>query len=115
MTYQIGKKVHSPFSGIVASFFLAVTPLVVEMAHYARVDATLGFLVIASMFFIFRLYQEESEKLIDYIMAGFFAGLAMQCKPQGIVIVVPFIAAIFLRSWGGGCRPLYPVILDFVG
>jgi len=97
LTYKTGEKIHSPLVGLLAAVFLSSTTLVLELSKYARVDATLGFLIASSMYFIIRIAQAESPNLKVYAWAGLFAALAFQCKPQGIVLLVPAAIAHFMR------------------
>ena len=95
VTYKIGKQIHSRLCGLIACAFLTVTPIVIEMSHYARVDATLGFLIICGIFFIIRIHQEKGSNMKNVILSGLFTALAFQCKTQGIILVVPFVVAYY--------------------
>jgi hypothetical protein len=94
--YKIGQRIHSPLCGLVACLLLTFNPIVLEMSHYARVDATLSFLITFGMLFILGIYQSNGQFKSDYFLAGLFSGLAFQCKPQGIVLVVPFLICTLL-------------------
>lgn len=87
--FKIGKRIHSSLCGLISCFFLIITPIVFEMAHYARVDSTLTFLTTFAMLFIIKSYQDY--KRFDFIVAGIFTGLAFQCKIQSVVLFIPFV------------------------
>jgi len=83
-------------AGLLAALFFCLNTAHIEVAHFARVDATLGFLVLLSFSFIAAiLRQGPSSRTRDYMLAGLFAGIAFQTKAPAIVLVIPLLFAHF--------------------
>ena len=101
VTYKIGEKVHSAKAGFIAAVFMTFTASAVKLSHYARVDVLLLFLMLCSMYYIVRIYQEERQSWKTYALAGIFMGLAFQCKIQGVILLVPALTAYFFRREKG--------------
>lgn len=96
-TYLAGKKLFNPTTGLIAALFLCLNVVNIELSHYARVDATLGCMVMGAFYFIVRIFKDQEDAGRFYMMAGLFAGIAFQVKPQAIVLLFPFAYAHFSR------------------
>ena len=96
LVYRIGGKLFNKKVGLLAALFLALTPLHVGQSHYALLDVPLTFWIALS--FYFSILILEKGKPQDYLLAGLFAGFAASTKYHGALVVIPIIAAHFLKA-----------------
>lgn len=105
--YLIGKVAYSHKTGIIASLFLSVCGVHVWYSRYAQVDIPQVFFVLLSVYFALRL--NSADKLLNYALAGLFAGMAASTKYYGgLCIVVPVITHFLNRR--GFDRKLFCLI-----
>jgi 4-amino-4-deoxy-L-arabinose transferase-like glycosyltransferase len=91
MTYQIGSLLYDKKVGLVASLFLCVNAVNIELSHYARVDATLCAVVLASFYFISKIAKNENASPAQwYALSGMLSGIAFQNKAPAIILWIPF-------------------------
>ncbi len=116
-TYLAGKKLFNPITGLIAALFLCLNVVNIELSHYARVDATLGFLVMGAFYYIVRIFQDkEEESRKDYILAGLLSGIAFQVKPQAVVLLLPFAFAHFSRhGWKDISKTIFSISIVTAG
>lgn len=94
MTYLIGKSLVSKKAGLIASLFLCLNVVNIELSHYARVDATLCFVVLIAFYFVVRVHVGEPETISKfYVLAGIFSGIAFQNKLPAVIVIIPFLFA----------------------
>lgn len=97
--YKLGNRIAGRRVALISSFLLAVAHLHVRDSHFGVTDVAATFLVMCSVLFIVRSY--DNGRLRDYLVAGLFAGLAASTKYAGILLVVPMWLSSFL-SWRQG-------------
>jgi len=91
MTYRIGSLLYGKNVGLLASLFLALNAVNIELSHYARVDATLCAVVLTSFYFIAKMLRSEEVSLVRYYaFAGLFCGIAFQNKIPSVILLIPF-------------------------
>ena len=100
LLYKIGKTFFNRRTAIISSFLLTLTLFHVDLSQQAKVDALLGLLVTATFYFIFQLLTSDSQNERKYAWCGFFMALAVQTKINSVVLVIPFITAVFLNYHG---------------
>lgn len=88
--YKIAGLIFGKRSGILAAFLLSLTYLHVRESHFGKLDVPMVFLIMASVYYIFKCYKEK--KLKDYLIAGFIAGLAVSTKYAGVLLIFPMTA-----------------------
>jgi hypothetical protein len=94
ITYLIGKSLYSKSAGIIASLFLCLNVVNIELSHYARVDATLCLVILLSFYYIIKIYNDGPQlESKYYILAGLFAGIAFQTKIPAVILIIPFCVA----------------------
>lgn len=94
MTYLIGKSLVNKKVGLIAALFLCFNVVNIELSHYARVDATLCFVVLIAFYFVVRIHNADLEAMSKwYVLAGLFSGIAFQNKLPAVILVIPFLAA----------------------
>jgi len=112
LVYIIGKKLADRRAGLLAALIMAASFTNVHGTQYSRLDVPTVFFVLVSFYFVILLF--EGGRWRDYLLAGFFAGLAASTKYNGAVIVVAIAAAHFLRVWRGwGVKRLRAAGRDF--
>ncbi len=90
---------------VLAAALLAVSPLTVNMARYAAVDALLQALTIFALWAIMRVYASATWPRA--LLAGALVGLAASAKYTGVLLILPLTAAILLsRHRPAGFLPL---------
>jgi len=97
LTYLVGRQLYSRSVGLIAALFLCFNVVNVELSHYARVDACLGFVVMAAFYWIAKVTFDDRQSLLWYIFAGILSGIAFQNKMQAVVLLFPFAFAHFSR------------------
>ena len=117
--YVIGRRLYSPFVGIVSSALLAVFPLHVTCSRYVKEDALLVFFTLASIVALLKAVQENRKSFL--LLAGLLAGASASVKYSGLLSVAVVIAAPWLRSkrlkpdWGYAGWTTFALILIPVG
>lgn len=98
LLYLLGKKMFSRKTGLAAAFFLAVAPVPVEVSQIARGQALAITLAIGAMYFSYRSIREDRAVL--YLLSGFALGAAASIRPYFLVILLPVVCYLWLRSGG---------------
>ena len=84
--------IFTPTVALVASVLLAFTTLHLHAAHFFTVDTFTTFFSAGTMYFALRIFKKG--KLVDYILAGAFYGMAIASKSAAL----PFAAAILVAQ-----------------
>ena len=95
LVFLIGQKLYNKHVGLLAALVMALSFTNVHATQYNRVDVPTLFFVLIS--FCFSILILEKGRRRDYLLAGLFAGFATSTKYNGALIVIPIIAAYFLR------------------
>jgi|MTBAKSStandDraft_2_1061841.scaffolds.fasta_scaffold01518_8 4-amino-4-deoxy-L-arabinose transferase-like glycosyltransferase len=93
LTYFVGRLLYNRTVGLIAALFLCFNTVNIELSHYARVDASLCFVVMAGFYFIARIVTIENKRTASYMYAGIFSGIAFQNKMQAVILLFPFAYA----------------------
>lgn len=93
--YYIGKNLFNVRAGLLASAAITLAPLHVWYSHYALADIPMLFFASLALYFCSKILFVN--KSINYILAGFFIGLAATTKYNGILMFIPFILAHIFR------------------
>jgi hypothetical protein len=108
LTYSIGKLLYNRKVGLIAALFLCLNVVNIELSHYARVDASLCFVVLAGFYFIAKILTDKDLVFSTYILAGIFSGIAFQNKMQAIILLFPFSYTYFGKyQWKQFWRPVF--------
>jgi 4-amino-4-deoxy-L-arabinose transferase-like glycosyltransferase len=91
-TYLLGSQILNKKIGLLAAFFAAINPTFIFWGGQAVVDLPMVCLMTYGAYFYFA--GIESEKIIDFVLAGVFIGLAGMMKPPGFIIAPFFIFII---------------------
>jgi len=92
----IGARLCSLGVGLAAAALMAVVPLEVVQGYYASVDVLQTTLMVASLFFGYRLALTGATS--PAVLAGLFAGLACATKFPGVFAFAPIAWALVERA-----------------
>ena len=92
--YKIGNDFFNHRVTIISSVLLTLSVFHIDLSQQAKVDALLGFLVVATIYFIFKIIEADNKKKWAYGWCGFLMALSIQTKINSVVLVVPFAVAI---------------------
>lgn len=94
LTYLIGKRLFSSSVGLLASFFLAFTPIDLLTANKIWADDMTSFFVALAVLLFF--YSLENKKIILAILSGLSCGIAALTKLSGGYLVpILFFYSLF--------------------
>ena len=96
LLYKVGETFFNKRVGTISSLLLTFTVFHVDLSQQTKVDALLGLLVTATFYFIFQLLCSDSRNKWSYAWCGFFMALSVQTKINSVVLIVPFMAALWL-------------------
>jgi len=101
LTYVAGMRLmRSPAVALFAALMMAIIPTGVALARYVTPDSFAVFFATASLVAIVLVYQQGRP--LHYVAAGLLAGLTASTKYNAALVVLPLIAAHFLRPANRG-------------
>ena len=95
LAYKIGKKFFDEKAGIIAAACLAFSRIHINYSSFALPDVTMTFFSALSLYFSLSALKSKSAK--DFVLAGFFAGLATSTKYNAFLTIIP-VAVVYLYS-----------------
>jgi 4-amino-4-deoxy-L-arabinose transferase-like glycosyltransferase len=96
VTFLIGGRLSNKRPiGVLAAFFLAVSPIHTAHGRYITPDTFVSFFAAASLYYSIIVYQEG--KCHQYLLAGLFVGLTTSTKYNGALVILPLFLAHILR------------------
>ena len=112
LTALIGRRFWSERVGLLAAFFLALTPLMLQTAHYFTVDSFATFFVVAAFWFAVMSWDRHS--IAWMAVAGVMVGLAGASKPNALLCIaflaLPALELVRTSGW----QSLVPTVRDRV-
>ncbi len=96
VTAQFIREQFDERTSLVTAALLALSPLLIEQAHYITVDTPLTFFTALSLLYIFRVFRSGNR--ISYLLAGVSVGLAASTKYTGAALIPVFVAAHLMRK-----------------
>ncbi len=93
--YLAGKLLFSKRVGFLSALLIAVLPYHVHHSHFALADVPMVFLLSWAFYFSVRAFL--LDRLVDFLLAGFFVGLSASAKYNGGLGAVFVILAVALR------------------
>jgi 4-amino-4-deoxy-L-arabinose transferase-like glycosyltransferase len=100
LTYRIGKAAWTPAVGLLAASLVALAPGFVYYADTVRVDVPMVCFLCAAVLGGLRILRGGTPS--DYLVAGWFAGLAVSTKQSGGVVVAALVVAHLLNPMRRG-------------
>jgi 4-amino-4-deoxy-L-arabinose transferase-like glycosyltransferase len=107
LLYKIGEKFFNRRVAVIASILLTFTVFHIDLSQQAKLDSTLGLLVVFTFYYVFKLLRGEGIKKWDYALSGLFLGLALQTKINTIILIFPLTIALLFRFKIEGERYFY--------
>ncbi len=107
LLYKIGDKFFNGRVAIISSLLLTFTVFHIDLSQQAKLDSTLGLLVVFTFYYMFKLLKGEEIKKWDYAFIGLFLGLSLQTKINTIILIFPLTIALLFRSKIEGKRYFY--------
>ena len=95
IVYKICKSFLEKHFSLLAAFLVAITPGLIQQAHFATPESTLTFFLFASLLFIIKFLKQN--KILFLLLASVFFGFALGVKTSSIVFLLPLIATIAFR------------------
>jgi hypothetical protein len=92
--YWMGSRLYDRAVGLAAALFLAIAPIAVRDAHYVKLDVPVTLFTVlahAALATIVVDARRARDRGI-WILAGFFAGLAISTQYYAAFLAVPFLA-----------------------
>ena len=93
IVFLIGKKFFSTEVGLIASWLVALNPLNVIYSHYLSRDTMQLFWILLILYFSLKILDKKLKKHI--FLSGFFVGVCVSTKYNGVVtMILPIVAII---------------------
>lgn len=103
LTFLLGKRLQGTATGLIGAGLLALNGLHIAWSQVIRTDIHAGAFMLACLLFSARSVQHR--RLIDYLLAGAFAGFATATKWPAGTVFVAVIGAFILAMRTGEERP----------
>lgn len=109
LVFRLGRAVDGKYTGLIAAGFVALSGLLIELAHFATPDSTTIFLLTACLWAAVEHVKEPTGAHL--VRTGVLAGLAAGTEYNMVLLVVPLLAAWFVSE----ARRLQWVLWALVG
>ncbi len=96
MTFRLGLAVSGKYVGLVSAAFVAISGLLIQLAHFATPDSTTIFFLTAALWAA--VEHVRTPRLSRLVLAGVLAGLAAGSEYNMALLVVPLAAAWLLAE-----------------
>ena len=96
ITYRLAAVCFGIGAGLLAALLVALSGLIIELAHFATPDATLGFLMTCSLLAMTLAVKKPS--LSRFTVAGGLVGLAAGTEYQMALLILPLTLAWWLSA-----------------
>lgn len=92
LVYMLTKRLSDQRTALIAAAVAAVTPMLIDNAHYATPDTLLTFMCMLALYLLVRAYDNwETDSHWPFIAAAFIGGLATSTKYNGAVLLIPIL------------------------
>ena len=110
VVFVLGSRVYGRRVGILASAFVAVAVLHIQLSHFFAVDTLLALFTTASLYFMYRVAREGRPR--DSALAGACIGLGLATKISLAPILGAFVVAhlMYVLSIGETAQPALPAV-----
>jgi len=92
--YKIGKNFFSITVGLLASFFISITPSIIAIDSSAHVDSFLSVFLIIAIYYI--LYFLKKHNYYHLYIASIFLGLSCLIKIYALIMIILIILSLFI-------------------
>lgn len=97
IVYKICRSFMQTRFSYLAAFLLALTPGLIQQAHFATPESALTFFLFGSLLFIIKFLKKNS--VLYLALSSAFLGFASGVKVSSIVFLLPLIVAIIIKSY----------------
>ena len=98
LTYAVGARAINKSVGVFAAMLTALSPMIVQHAHYATPNAMTITMSTAALLLAVIVFKQEKPKPLTYFLAGLFVGLTMSSRYNAAVIGLVTLLAVF-SAW----------------
>ena len=98
LVYAIGRRCYDAASACLATFFIAVAPLALQLAHYFTVDGLFTLFALAVVWAALRLVERPTDR--RYILAGLLVSAAAAVRFNGVLLGLVVAAADVAAQYG---------------
>jgi YYY domain-containing protein len=95
--FLLAKKLFSRKVGILASLFVSLSVIHIQLSHFYAVDTYLTFFITGSLYFMARVMREGGSR--NSMLAGAFIGLGLASKVSILPIYLPLFFAHFVYAY----------------
>lgn len=110
LLFVLGRLTFGTAAGLLASAFLAVNVMHLQLARFFAVDPYLTFFVLLALIFMVLSVRERTSnrlRIIFILLSGIALGFAVGSKFGGILLLIPlFVTVLWQRQWPVGRRGL---------
>ena len=95
--FLLARRLYSRNIALLASMFVALSVIHIQLSHFYAVDTYLTFFVLGALYFMSRIMQYGRTQ--DSIIAGCFVGLAFASKISVLLIYIPLFFSFGIFFW----------------
>ena len=92
LIFLLAKKIINRTTGLLASFFYAISVFPIQASHFYAVDTLLTFFILFTLYQLIRFYEKPLLK--NAILVGVCFGLSLVTKISAIPLIIAVFAAI---------------------
>ena len=96
LVYAMGRRCFNWQSGCLATFFVAVSPVAVQQAHFYTVGSIFTFLILA-FFYVVLQALEMSQRWV-YVLGGVLVGATGAVRLNGLLLGIVLLGAHLLQA-----------------
>jgi 4-amino-4-deoxy-L-arabinose transferase-like glycosyltransferase len=112
IVYLIGDRYFNHRTGLIAAFFLSISPTHATIhSHAINADIPMTLFLILSFLFSCEVLKDGGRR--NYILAGFLGGLATSTKYNGCMVIIPLLLAHWLSDKKESVEDLFLGLLFF--
>lgn len=100
--YQICRLFLKNYWALAAAFLVAITPGLIQQAHFATPESGLTFFLFGALFFVLKFIK--TTRTIFLVLASTFFGLALGVKINALAFTPVLLIGIAMQSWHAKTR-----------
>ncbi|OGE70975.1 hypothetical protein A2617_01165 [Candidatus Daviesbacteria bacterium RIFOXYD1_FULL_41_10] len=109
--YLIAKKFMDKKYALLATILAALTPGLIQQAHFLTPESALIFFLLASLFFVLHFLQTQNTRYLP--LAAVSLGLGLAVKVSAVVFLPVIFLAIIARTWPNPLHFLKLTLITF--
>ncbi len=102
LLWAVGRRAFDDAAGLVAAWFVILSPLAVEHAQMVRSDTSAAFFGLLALWLCLRCHEQPSAR--RHVVAGLAIGLAVASRYFMVLLVAPFAFLSAAAWWGSEHR-----------